>query len=124
MLETPDVTAVELNGLSRRNPAPNVGQEAVTVKIGDAVDLIRKMKGRAATFRITVTSIKNYEQATVKVESDGRYRYIDWMCACEYFLHKTATECVRVYGGTYDDALKSLCEGSKTYFDKVIKLRR
>jgi len=119
---TPDVTEAELQSLDRRNPAPNVARDADTPKIDRLRAVAEKLRGTVAPaqFRITVTEQNDFEQATVRIESDGDYRYIYWMCACEYFLHKTA----KASGLPYDEALESLCKGARTYTDKIVKLRR
>lgn len=127
---TPEVTEAELQSLDRRKPklnvANNLSRDAFAVDSGPKIDRLRalaqKMAGSvgAAQFRITVTAQKDFEQATVKIETDGDYGYFWWMCACEYLLHKTAAAA----GVSYEEAVKQLCEGAKAYTDKIVKLRR
>jgi len=123
---TPEVTEAELQSLDRRRPkynvAPDLSRDAVAPKIDRLRAVAQKLQGTvaAAQFRITVTEQNDFQQHTVRIDTDGDYGYIYWMCACEYLLHKTA----QAAGVSYDEALKQLCEGAKTYTDKIVKLRR
>lgn len=127
---TPEVTEAELQSLDRRKPkynvAPDLSRDAFSVDRDPKIDRLQavaqKLQGTVApaVFRITVTEQKEKSQATVRIETNGDYPYVDWMCACEYLLHLTA----KASGLPYDEALESLCKGAKTYTEKIVKLRR
>ncbi len=48
------------------------------------------------------------ENQEVNIEADDDAKFVDWMMACEFLLHKTA----QFSSAGYEKALELLCEGS------------
>ena len=66
-------------------------------------------------FKILVFDKPGEDKARVVigVNDDVKTEFAAWMCACEYFLHKTAQKS----GAGYEKALELLCQGAMTYKD-------
>ena len=66
-------------------------------------------------FVITVDIPENKQNARVTISADSitenNFRF--WICACEYFLHKTAQKS----NAGYERAMELLCQGAMTYRD-------
>lgn len=73
------------------------------------------MAEKIGDFKILVFDSPEDDKAKVVIgiSDDVDTTFTAWMCACEYFLHKTAQKS----NAGYEKALELLCQGAMTYKD-------